>query len=145
VRVSNDTVIGWRRGSLIERREPGAAGLIFRDNVELATPPSKTRILVRPNPYEAGRAHVVVYNWGKQDSVAVNVSGVLASGDRYAVRNVQDLFGKAVASGTVSGTTITIPMGGVAPPVPVGLKVSPAPKTGPEFDTFLVTRVTTLP
>jgi hypothetical protein len=140
-RVSNDTLISWSGRSLIERHDPGAAGHVWRDNAELEAPPSKTRIVVRPNPYEAGRAHIVVYNWGKQQRVDVNVNGVLADGDRYEVRNVQDLFGKPVASGTLNGTTISIPMDGVTPPVPVGLHVSPAPKTGPAFDTFLVTRV----
>jgi hypothetical protein len=142
-RVSNDTLIAFGRRPLIERQEPRASGQIWRDNVELAAPPSKNRVVVRPNPYEAGRANVVVYNWEKRSSIDVSVSGVLAPGDRYEVRNVQDVFGKPVASGTVAGTTIAIPMDGVEAPVPVGLTKSPAPKTGPEFDTFLVTRVST--
>ena len=99
---------------------------------------------MRPNPYEAGRAHVVVLNWGKQSQVSVDVSGVLAAGDRYEVHNVQDLFGAAVVSGTLAAgsNTITIPMEGVPAPAPVGVKRSPAPRTGPEFDAFLVTRLT---
>jgi hypothetical protein len=141
-RVSNDTLIGFGRGPLIERREPGASGQIWRDNVELPTPPRTTRVVVRPNPYEAGRAHVVVYNWGKQPRVTVDVSNVLVPGDRYEVRNVQDLFGAPVVTGTVAGSSITIPMAGVTPPAPIGVASSPAPKTGPDFDTFLVTRVT---
>jgi hypothetical protein len=141
-RVSNDTLIGFGRGPLIERREPAASGQIWRDNVELQTPPRTTRVAVRPNPYEAGRAHVVVYNWGKQPRVTVDVSNVLAPGDRYEVRNVQDLFGAPVVTGTVTGSSITIPMAGVTPPAPIGVASSPAPKTGPDFDTFLVTRVT---
>lgn len=141
-RVSNDTLIGFGRGPLIERLDPAASGQIWRDNVELQTPPRTTRVAVRPNPYEAGRAHVVVFNWGKQPRVTVDVSAVLAPGDRYEVRNVQDLFGAPVVTGTITGSSITIPMGGVPPPAPIGLASSPAPKTGPEFDTFLVTRVT---
>ena len=110
--------------------------------MELA-PPRATKVVVRPNPYEAGRAHIIVYNWAKQPSVSVDLSGVLAAGDRYEVRNVQDLFAAPVASGTMTGTSLSIPMQGVAPPAPVGLRSSPAPKTGPEFDTFVVTRVPT--
>jgi hypothetical protein len=142
VRVSNDTLIGYGRGSLIERRDPAASGQIWRDNVELQSPPKITRVTVRPNPYEAGRAHVVVFNWGKQTRVTVDMRGVLAPGDRYEVRNVQDLFGAPVVTGTITGSSIDIPMGGVPAPAPIGLKASPAPQTGPEFDTFLVTRVT---
>ena len=69
---------------------------------------------------------------------------MLNSGDHYEVHNVQDLFGAAVVSGTLAAgtSTITIPMAGVPAPAPVGVHRSPAPKTGPEFDTFLVTRLT---
>jgi hypothetical protein len=141
-RVSHDTLISWGRGPLIVRRDPAAPGQIWRDNVERRSPPTTTRVVVRPNPYEAGRAHVVVFNWGKRPNVSADMSGVLAPGDRYEVRNVQDLFGPPVTSGTMAGTTITIPMDGVAAPLPIGLTSSPAPQTGPEFDTFLVTRIT---
>lgn len=141
-RVSDDTLIGiGSRGPLVSQREPGASGQIWRNNVELRTPPSRTRVFVRPNPYEAGRAHVVVYNWARLADVHVDVRGILAPGDRYEVRNVQDLFGPAVVSGTVSGDAISIPMRGVRPAAPTGLASSPAPQTGPEFDTFLVTRI----
>jgi hypothetical protein len=143
-RVSNDTLIGGGRGGpLVVRREPSAPGQIWRDNIELDRPPRATRVFVRPNPYEAGRAHVVVYNWGRKSEVTADMSGVLVAGDRYEVRNVQDLFGPPVVTGTLSGTSITIPMSGVTPPAPTGLAASSAPKTAPEFDTFLVTRLAT--
>jgi len=56
------------------------------------------------------------------------------------VRNVQDVFGAPVASGTYGGP-ISVPMNGVAPPVPAGMGSSLAPRTGPYFDTFLVVKV----
>jgi uncharacterized protein YjdB len=105
-----------------------------------AAAPSATQVFVRPNAYEAGRAHIIVYNWSRQGSVAVDVSAVLKPGDRYEVRNVQDLFGVPVASGTYQGGSIVLPLAGIAPPVPVGLASSPAPTTGPDFNVFLVTR-----
>jgi hypothetical protein len=95
---------------------------------------------VRPNLYEKGRAHVTVVNWGNDQAARVDVSGLLAPGDRYEVRNVQDLFGAAVASGTVSGSQISVPLRGVKPPVPVGRATSPAPATGPAFDVFLIVK-----
>jgi hypothetical protein len=134
-RVSNNTLI---RAS-IARRESSAPGQIWRDNLERAAP-TVTKVVVRPNLYEKGRAHVVVVNWGRDAAVKVDVSGVLAPGDRYEVRNVQDLFGAPVTTGTAGGGSITIPLHGVAPPVPVGLKTSPAPRTGPAFDVFLITK-----
>ncbi|HVH10519.1 MAG TPA: hypothetical protein VM736_12050 [Gemmatimonadales bacterium] len=104
-----------------------------------ATTPTVTQVFVRPNRYEAGRAHIVIFNWGSLTSVAVPVTGVLNSGDAYEVRNVQDVFGTAVASGTYGGGgTITIPLGGVNPPQPIGGSFQPLNKTGPFFDAFLL-------
>src|SRR2546421_1552237 len=97
-------------------------------------------VFVRPNAYERGRANIVVYNWNGQNTVSANLGGVLNSGDHYEVHNVQNLFGAPVASGTFSGGSVSIPMTGVTPPVPVGLGSSPAPRTGPYFDVFIVTR-----
>jgi len=103
-----------------------------------ATTPGTTKVFVRPNKYEQGRAMVVVYNWGSQSSVDVNLAGVLRSGQQYEVRNVQDWFGRPVASGTFNGSTISLPMSGVNPPMPIGRSTATPPKTGPNFDTFVV-------
>jgi hypothetical protein len=140
-RVSNNALFrsGSSSGALIAKRDGAGAGQIWRDNTERAAP-SATQVVTRPNLYEKGRAHLIVFNWGADKTAQADVSGVLAPGDRYDVRNVQDLFGPPVASGTVAGTTIIIPLGGVAPPPPVGRKASRAPRTGPAFDVFLVTR-----
>jgi len=102
--------------------------------------PADARVFVRPNRYEAGRAHVIVYNWPRAASVAVDLAGVLAPGDPYEVRNVQDPYGTPVVSGTFDGTAVVIPMSGVAPPTPIG-RFTPrqAPRTAPDFDVFLVT------
>ena len=128
--LSSYTFSGWR----------SATGLAGGDQVQSGTP-TATVVKVRPNPYESGRATVTVMNWGRQGSVSVPLSGVLAPGDRYEVRNVQRLFGSAVASGTFNGGTISLPMGGVSPPVPIGMSSSRAPKTGPDFDVFIVTKL----
>jgi hypothetical protein len=89
-------------------------------DVTLPTSPLTPQIFVRPNAYEPGRATVVVYNWGHGSSVTADLSGVLPDGATYEVRNVQDLFGAPVATGTMSGGSISIPMGGVTPPTPIG-------------------------
>lgn len=106
----------------------------------VAALPAGTQVFVRPNRYEAGRAHVVVYNWPFAASVAVDLSAVLQSGDAYEIRNVQDVFGNPVVTGTFDGAPVVIPMNGVAPPAPMGRTVPrAAPRTAPEFDVFLVT------
>jgi len=105
-----------------------------------ATLPSSPQVIVRPNRYEPGRAIIVIYNWTSQSTVAVPVGSAVNVGDTYAVRNVQDIFGKTVASGTYQGGTISIPMGGVAPPRPIGGSFQSLHTTGPLFDVFVLTR-----
>ncbi len=103
--------------------------------------PSGTRVVVRPNRYEAGRATVVVYNWSGQGSASVNVSSILPAGSRYEVRNVQNYYGSPVASGTYGGGSINIPLSGVTPAAPVGGSASAPPRTGSAFNVFVITKV----
>jgi len=119
----------WRR----------VTGLGDSDQV-LPDPPRETKVFVRPNRYEPGRAHIVVYNWGKLSEVAVDVSGVLVEGDHYELRNVQAVFGAPVSGGVYQGGQIAVPMAGISPPVPLGRVTRAPPRTGPAFDVFLLTR-----
>jgi len=100
--------------------------------------PTETKVFVRPNAHENGRAMVVVYNWGKQSGVSVDLSNVLPSGAKYEVRNVQNWFGSPVATGTFSGGSIQLPMSGVTAPTPIGGSAHMPTRTGPDFDTFIV-------
>ncbi len=111
-------------------------------NTVLAAGPAarQTAVFVRPNVYERGRATVTVYNWSQLGAVSVDLSGIVPVGARYEVRNVQNLYGAPVASGAFSGV-VSIPLGGVTPPTPMGLTSSRSPRTGPYFDVFLVTIV----
>jgi len=61
----------------------------------------------------------------------------LTSG-RYEVRNMQDWYGSPVTTGTYSGGSISIPMGGVTPAAVVGGAPHTPPRTGPDFDVFIV-------
>ncbi len=124
-------------GSILNLRNVSTIGQSLTGNTTVM--PTTTQVFVRAVPYEAGRANVIVYNFGHQGSVTADLSGVLAAGDRYVVRNVQDLFGTPVATGTYSGGSISLPMSGVNAPAPVGIS-SRAPKTGPDFDVFVVTK-----
>jgi len=116
-----------------------ATGLGGSDSASSALP-AQTRVFVRPNQYEAGRAFIVVYNFGNDNSVMVDLAGLVTTGHHYVIRNVQALFSAPVASGTYGGGAVSIPMTGVAPPPPIG-RSSPrsAQRTGPGFDVFLVT------
>lgn len=108
------------------------------NNTVIPTSSTGTKVVVRPNLYESGRATVIVYNWARQGSVSVNLSGIMASGTPYEVRSVQQFTGAPVIEGTYSGGSISIPMGNVTPPAPIGRSLRAAPVTGPEFDVFVV-------
>jgi hypothetical protein len=105
----------------------------------VATEPSAPKVFVRSlAPYLPGRGHIIIYNWGLAGSVPVDLSGVLAPGDRYAVWNVQDLFATTpVLSDVYNGGTVNLPMTGVTPSTPIGGPRTP-PRTAPEFDVFVV-------
>ncbi len=105
----------------------------------VATPPTQNAIFVRPNRYEAGRSHVVVFNWTRSTQVSVDVSGTgLAVGDRYEVRDVQNLFGEPVGTGIYNGAPIPIRMTSTVIQRPVGNIPYPPVHTESEFQTFLV-------
>ena len=108
------------------------------DDQVLVTAPVATRVFVRPNRYERGRAHIAVMNWANEGAVALDVSGILRPGDRYEVHNVQDLASAPVVSGVYDGAPIILPMSGVDPPPAIGRPRS-VPRTGPFFDVFLLT------
>ena len=117
-----------------------ATGLGATDQVP-GTTPTTPAVFVRPNKYEPGRANIIVYNWGRQPSVSVDLSNVLAVGQQFEIRNVQDLWGTPIVSGTYGGGSVTVPMGGVAPPQPVGGSPTAPLQTGPDFDVFIVVPV----
>ena len=94
-------------------------------------------VYVRPNKYEPGRANLIVYNWAKQATVSVDVSGVLPAGTAYEVRNVQDFFAAPVLAGVYQGGALTLPMTGLTVSKPNGPFAAAAP-IGPEFNAFVL-------
>jgi hypothetical protein len=108
---------------------------------QTAAAPTVPKVFVRPNRYEPGRANIIIYNWTRQATVPVDVSGVLQSGDHYELRNAQNFFGAPVASGTYSGGTISVSMAGVNPPAPIGRTLGTPPRTAPDFDSFVLLKV----
>jgi len=99
--------------------------------------PTGTDVSVTPNEYETGRAHIAIYNWALNPTVAVNVSSVLNSGDRFAVYAAEDYLGTPVLTGTYTGTPISIPMTGTTVSAPIGLGWTPA-TVRPRFGAFVI-------
>lgn len=103
-----------------------------------APPTSGLQVFVRPNAYEAGRANIVVYNWGGAGSASADVSGVLRSGDTYEVREAQNFYGGPVLSGTYSGGSLSLPMSPVTPAAVIGRSSSTPISTGTVFHVFVL-------
>jgi hypothetical protein len=110
------------------------------NNTFLSTPPTSATVRVRPNRYEAGRAHIAVYNWQDKPQVSLDLSGTgLTVGQSFEIRDAQNYFGSSpVFSGVYNGSAVTIPMSGLTVGVPVGT-VPVAPRhTAPRFGAFVV-------
>jgi len=86
-----------------------------------------TKIFIRPNQYEPGRAHIIVYNWDRLDAVTVDLNDTGPRGTKFEIVNVLDFFGKPVATGTYGGPALRLPLNSTT--------------TGPEFNAFVVVRV----
>jgi len=70
------------------------------------------RVEVRPNPYDADRFHVIVFNWAQSPTAALELGRHLQMGDSYRLMAPRDLFGQPVAAGVYDGTPPPIPMKG---------------------------------
>jgi predicted small lipoprotein YifL len=109
------------------------------NNQHSASLPRGTRVTVRPNRYQPGRAHVIVYNWDLTPQVSVDLAPAgLASGQRFEIRDVQDLFGAPLVSATYTGSPVTLPMTGLRAAAPVWNQAVTPRHTAPEFAVFIV-------
>ncbi|HXF96521.1 MAG TPA: right-handed parallel beta-helix repeat-containing protein [Gemmatimonadales bacterium] len=100
--------------------------------------PTGVEVTVRPNRYEPGRAHIIVYNWARQSTVTVAVAEILTPGEKYIVKSAQDFYGPPVATGVYTGNPITLSMVGATPPAPLGVSAISPPATGPTFQVFVL-------
>lgn len=100
--------------------------------------PTVQQVFVRPNIYEQGRAHIVVYNWTGSNHALVDLSGAgLVAGDNYEIRDAQDFFGAPVLSGKYSGASVQVPLAARAVVRLIGITQAIA-HTGPEFYVFVL-------
>lgn len=97
---------------------------------------------VIPNQDEAKRAHIAVYNWTGADNVTVSMTGVMSTGDGYALYSAQNYNYGPIRTGTYNGTGISVPMTNLTAAAIVysdpswGL-VNPS-ATSPQFAAFVV-------
>jgi len=112
----------------------------YPNNVYSSALPSGVRVVVRGNDHDPGRLDIVVYNWESQDSVLVDLSGVLPEGAPYQIFSVFDLWGAAVESGVYEGGSVSIAMGARQGPQPLGAPdaISGADDPGKMFGVFVL-------
>jgi len=104
-----------------------------------ASLPGSATTFLRVNKYDPTRALLVVFNW-TGGAVTASLGGFLVNGQPYSIRNVQNIYGTPVATGTYNGTAVTVPMTGTTPPPLSGHGWSAnGPTTGPYFHAFIVT------
>jgi hypothetical protein len=99
--------------------------------------PAGVKVFLRPNLYEPGRAHVIIYNWDLAASVPVDVSSVLSPGMAFELRNAQNFWAEPVLSGIYSGSPLVVPLQALPAVTPFGFPGNPT-LTGPEFNVFIL-------
>ena len=111
-------------------------------SVYSSSTPQSTVYFLRKNEYEAGRANLTIYNWGQEDRVAVDVSGLLSVGDEYELFDVSNLHGGAVLSGVYSDSEILVPMQLTTVSIPSGNIPNAGiyVHTAPHFGAFVIRR-----
>jgi hypothetical protein len=114
----------------------------YPDNEYVSGAPAGVAVQVRPNRYEPGRAHVIVYNWDRRAVVEVDPADVLADFAQYEIRDVQNYLGPPVAAGIYRrGSPIAVPMAGLEAAGAAG-DVPVIPRhTAPEFAVFVLRTV----
>jgi hypothetical protein len=108
-------------------------------SVAPSVPPTGLWSYVRPNKYEPGRAHVILYNWDRLPIVSVDISAAgLTMGQSFEIRDAENFFGNPVVTGVYSGNPVNIPMTGLTVAQPAGLYPFKLSHTAPEFGAFVV-------
>ncbi|HYE08116.1 MAG TPA: right-handed parallel beta-helix repeat-containing protein [Planctomycetota bacterium] len=109
------------------------------DNAWCRERPSGAWVVVRPNRYEPGRAHIAAIDFTGAGEVEADVSAVLRVGDRWLARDAHDPLGAAVACGTYAGGTIRLPTRSTACAEVVGAPSRPVPRREGDADAFILT------
>jgi hypothetical protein len=125
--------------------EDSAAGLSgvsaqdFPENTYLEGTPSQNHVVLRPNGFDPGRAHIIVYNWEGSDEVSVDLSDFLPADTAFEIRDAQNIFADPIVSSTYTGGSVVLPMTGLAPAPPIGdADAFGAHSTGKHFNVFVL-------
>ena len=72
--------------------------------------PAQTKSVLLPNQYDPDRAHLVIYNWDKVETVEVDAGGFAKDGDVIELFDPKDLFGTPTAAPTRRNGIIRVPI-----------------------------------
>jgi hypothetical protein len=100
--------------------------------------PEATRVFVRPNRYEAGRAHIVVFNRGARERVEVSLGGLLARGQAFEIRDAQNYYAGPVLRAVYNGGPVSLPLKPGEPARPTGRVERTPSHTAPELAVFVL-------
>ena len=100
--------------------------------------PTGTSVFVRPNRYEPGRGHVIVYNWDRAPKVSVDLKPILKPGQAFRIVSADNFYREPILRGRYEAKPIEVPMEARKPAAPVGMKADDVPLTGPEFAALIV-------
>jgi hypothetical protein len=79
-----------------------------------ASTPASNWVVVYPNAFEEGRAHIGIYNWTNAATQQIDMSSVWDVGQYYEVIDAWNMVGPPVWSGRYEGGSITLPLDGRA-------------------------------
>lgn len=136
--ISSNKIFGPTRGF--------NAAPFAESNTVTASRPAGMSVHVRPNTYERGRAHIIVFNWDRSESADADLSALgFTKDDTIEVRDVQNLDGAPVFRGVYDGKSIRLPLALTEISKPIGTIKHPPVHSDPEFNVFLVRVVETRP
>jgi hypothetical protein len=111
-RMQGNTLIGAVDGLLPAQ---------FPHNSYLSTKPTESKVFVRANRYQRGRAQIAIFNWERRPSVQIDLSRTgLRQGERFEIRDVRNFFGEPLAAGAFEQRPIDLPLGKMRWPVEAG-------------------------
>jgi hypothetical protein len=102
-------------------------------------PPGEPHVFVRPNKYEQGRGHIIIYNWTGLPEVPVDISPLgLKEGQVFEVRDAENYFGPPVYQGQYTDETVMLPLTSTALSEMYGEMNPPYTHTPLEMGVFIV-------
>ncbi len=119
---------GWQKIGVDDRASDYRAGW-----------PTGAVVRVRPNRYERGRAHLVIYNWDALSAVDVDLRSTgLQPGEGFEIRDAQNYFAPPVVRGVYTRELVSVPLDRRTVAQPVGDALLPSTHTGPAFFVFVI-------